>query len=58
MIPRNPFNKLTSIQTLRDGEDFPADADDSHAWIYKAATWEVRADTKGVDDSGKRYYDY
>jgi general secretion pathway protein G len=58
MMPVNPFTKKADVQVLGDGADFPADADNSHGWIYKAATQEMRADTKGTDASGKRYYDY
>jgi general secretion pathway protein G len=58
MIPVNPFNKKAGVQVLGDGADFPADADNSHGWIYEAATQEIRADTVGTDSSGKRYYDY
>lgn len=57
-IPVNPFNNKSTIQMLGNGEDFPADADDSHGWIYKAATAEIRADNTGTDSNGKRYYDY
>lgn len=58
MIPANPLNKLKTIQMLGDGENFPADGDNSHGWIYKAATGEIRPDSPGTDDNGKRYYDY
>jgi general secretion pathway protein G len=57
-IPVNPFNNLTTIQMLADGDDFPPNADDSHGWICKGATAEIRADTSGTDNNGKRYYDY
>jgi type II secretory pathway pseudopilin PulG len=57
-IPVNPFNNKNSIEMLGNGEDFPADADNSNGWIYKAATDEVRADTTGTDSNGTRYYDY
>jgi len=57
-IPVNPFNNLSTIQMLADGEAFPANADDSHGWICKAATAEIRADTSGTNSNGKRYYDY
>jgi prepilin-type N-terminal cleavage/methylation domain-containing protein len=57
-IPANPLNGLNTIQMLGNGENFPANGDDSHGWIYKAATAEIRADSTGSDDSGKRYYDY
>lgn len=57
-IPANSLNNKTTIQILGDAEDFPADADDSHGWIYKPATSEVRSDSTGTDDAGKSYYDY
>ncbi|HUT29961.1 MAG TPA: prepilin-type N-terminal cleavage/methylation domain-containing protein [Sedimentisphaerales bacterium] len=57
-MPENPFNNKSTVQMLADGDQFPADADNTHAWIYKAAASEIRADTTGADESGKRYYDY
>jgi general secretion pathway protein G len=57
-IPADPLNDWSTIQMLGDGDAFPADADNSHGWIYKAATCEVRADSTGSDTKGKRYYDY
>ena len=57
-IPVNPLNEKVTVQMLGDGEAFPANADDSHGWIYKAATSEVRADNTGTDYNGKSYYDY
>jgi prepilin-type N-terminal cleavage/methylation domain-containing protein len=58
MIPVNPVNHKDTIQVLGDGDSFPANGDDSHGWIYKPATAEVRADCGVSDDNGKRYYDY
>jgi len=57
-IPVNPFNNKDTVQMLADGADFPADADDSHGWIYKAATCEIRADNTGSNSNGKPYYEY
>ncbi|KPL21709.1 MAG: hypothetical protein AMJ75_09460 [Phycisphaerae bacterium SM1_79] len=57
-IPANPVNGKDTIQMLGDGDDFPADGDDTHGWIYKAATSQVRADSAGTGNDGKRYYDY
>jgi general secretion pathway protein G len=57
-MPKNPINGKNSVQVLGNGANFPADGDDSHGWIYKAATSEVRADIPGTDRDGKRYYDY
>jgi prepilin-type N-terminal cleavage/methylation domain-containing protein len=57
-IPSNPLNNLATIQVLGNGEDFPADGDDSHGWVYKATTGEIRPDSPGVDNQGERYYDY
>ncbi len=58
ILPVNPLNQKDTIQILGDADNFPANADDSHGWIYKPATLEVRADSTGTDDSNKRYYDY
>ena len=57
-IPVNPLNHKNTVQVLIDADDFPANADDSHGWIYKASKSEVRADSAGTDDNGTRYYDY
>ena len=57
-IPVNPLNHKNTVQILDDAANFPANADDSHGWIYKPATSEVRGDCGGTDDSGKAYYDY
>jgi len=57
-MPVNPLNDKDTIEMLGDGEEFPADADNSHGWIYKAATGEIRADVTGADSNGTRYYDY
>ncbi len=56
-IPVNPLNSTSSVQMLGNGENFPA-ADDSHGWIYKAQTCEIRSDSAGSDSNGKLYYDY
>ncbi len=57
-IPANPLNGRSTVQMLGDGEAFPANGDDSHGWICKAATSEIRADNTGADSNGKQYYDY
>ncbi len=57
-IPANPFNNLITVEILGNAQAFPANADDSHGWIYKPATSEVRADNAGTNSNGKRYYDF
>jgi len=57
-IPPNPFNKLATVQVLGNNDAFPAVADDSHGWVYKPITGEIRADSTGTDPSGQSYYDY
>jgi len=57
-IPVNPFNGKNTVEMLADGQAFPANADDSHGWIYKAATSEIRTDNTGTNQNGKLYYDY
>jgi general secretion pathway protein G len=58
MIPVNPVNHKSTIQVLGDSDTFPASGDDSHGWIYKPATSEMRADCGESDENGKAYYDY
>lgn len=57
-VPPNPFNKLATVQVLGDGVALPGVGDDSHGWIYKPATGEIRPDCTGADVLGKLYYDY
>jgi prepilin-type N-terminal cleavage/methylation domain-containing protein len=56
--PVNSLNKKATFQVLGNTEDFPAEADDSHGWVYKPLTFELRSDSTGTDEGGKRYYDY
>lgn len=57
-MPVNPLNNKTTVQLLADGENMPAEGDDSHGWLYKPATMEVRADSPGEDDVGRKYAGY
>lgn len=57
-IPKNHFCEKSTVQMLDNGQNFPAEADGSHGWIYKAATSEIRADNTGTDENGTVYYDY
>lgn len=57
-IPKNPYNDKSSVQMLANDEAFPAGTDNSHGWVYKAATAQIRADNTGTDEGGVRYYDY
>lgn len=56
-IPENPFNKKDTVEMLGNGQAFPAAADDSHGWIYKPQTGEVRSDSTG-GNSVKSYYEF
>ena len=57
-IPVNPFNGMNTVEILNNAQGFPGAADDSHGWIYKAATGEIRPDCTGADEDGNSYYDY
>jgi type II secretory pathway pseudopilin PulG len=57
-IPVNPFNLKDTVETLANGQAFPAAADNSHGWICKPQTGEVRPDNTGTDSGGTAYYDY
>jgi hypothetical protein len=56
--PVNSLNDKDTVQVLSDAQNFPAEADDSHGWIYKPLTFEMRSDSTGTDKGGKKYYDY
>lgn len=57
-MPENPLNNKGTIEMLGNGVDFPANADDSYGWIYKAETAEIRPDNTGISNNGLKYYDY
>jgi len=57
-MPTNPFNNKATIQMLGNGDAFPAAGDNSHGWVYKASTFEIRPDNSGSDLDGKPYYEY
>ncbi|MHC4355418.1 MAG: prepilin-type N-terminal cleavage/methylation domain-containing protein [Planctomycetota bacterium] len=57
-MPVNPLNNKDTLEVLADGAAFPANGDNSHGWVYKAATAEVRADCSAANSGGKLYYDY
>jgi general secretion pathway protein G len=57
-VPANPFNGKDTVEMLANGQTFPAAADDSHGWVCKPQTGEIRPDHAGTADSGTRYYDY
>ncbi len=57
-MPPNPVNGMATIQMIATAEEFPAEGDDSHGWIYKPSTLEFKADSPGADEVGKAYSDY
>lgn len=57
-VPVNPLNNLTTVEIVANGAAFPASGDDSHGWVFKPETGEVRADNSGANDRGLAYYDY
>jgi len=56
-IPANPFNGKDTIEMLANGQAFPANADDSHGWICRPWTGEIRADNTGTS-LRKPYYEF
>jgi prepilin-type N-terminal cleavage/methylation domain-containing protein len=57
-IPTNPFNGLDTMQMLANGQAFPAAAADSHGWVFKPETGEIRPDNTGTADGGVAYYGF
>jgi type II secretion system protein G len=55
-IPANPYNGLSTIQIIADGAALPAAGDDSHGWVYKPQTGELKCDSPGSTSDGKLIY--
>jgi len=57
-LPLNPFNKLRTINVIKDATPLPSEATGQFGWIYKPATRDFRLDWPGKDSDGVNYYDY
>jgi len=57
-VPDNPINGLNTVQIIANGGSLPAAGDDSHGWIYKPETLQFLADSPGLDDAGRKYFEY
>jgi len=57
-IPENPLNAHSTIQVIANDGALPAEADDSHGWIYKPSELIFKADASGSDENSVAYYDY
>jgi len=57
-MPRNPFNRLTTVRMIPNGQTFPSDPTGRFGWVYQPATMTIRLDWPGYDTEGIRYYDY
>jgi len=57
-LPKNPFNGLSSVLMIKDGEPLPAEATSEYGWIYKAQTREFRIDWPGTDSQSESFYEY
>lgn len=57
-MPVNPVNDRASVQIVPDAEAIPESGDDSHGWIYHAATTTLKADAIGTDPDGTPYIEY
>ena len=57
-IPVNPINGKNTIRVVADGEACPAQATDTHGWVYQPSEMMVKADSNGQDDAGRAYWDY
>lgn len=56
-IPVNPINQNQSVLVV--GPDgWPDEPSDQHGWIYQPSTLRVAADSTGVDEQGRAYFDY
>lgn len=57
-MPENPLNSRRTVLIVDDGNPMPAAPPDTHGWVFKPETNEIRPDTLGADESGKLYWDY
>ena len=59
-LPENPFNGLTLMAMVNDGEEFPTDPADTvyYGWIYQPQTKNIRLNWPGTDSEGRAYLDY
>jgi general secretion pathway protein G len=56
-MPDNPVNDLSTVRVIGSGA-FPTEPADTHGWVYQPSTMKFAADCAGVDDDGRRYFDY
>ncbi len=56
-FPPNPVNSKTTVLVIEDAGAVPA-ASNVFGWIYQPSTMTIRADSTGVDDQGKAFYNY
>ena len=56
-VPLNPYNTLGTVEIVADGVALPA-ADNTHGWIYKPQTGEIKCDSPGTDSSGRALESY
>ncbi|MGC9455172.1 MAG: prepilin-type N-terminal cleavage/methylation domain-containing protein [Phycisphaerae bacterium] len=57
-IPENPVNGRASVRVLADGDAFPAEAANTHGYVYQPATGILKADSTGTDEGGRAFFDY
>ena len=57
-IPPNPFNQLSAVRVLGNGDSFPAADGATYGWFYKPFTREFKANTPGSDETGRPFIDY
>lgn len=57
-IPENPVNGRATVRVLADGDAFPAEAANTHGYVYKPATGVLKADSTGTDEGGRAFFDY
>lgn len=57
-MPPNPLNEKATVQVIANTAALPSAGDDSHGWIYHAATLTFKADSPGADDGGTKFIEY
>jgi type II secretion system protein G len=59
-LPKNPFNDKATLIMIGNNQEFQAEPSntDIYGWIYKPQTKSIKLNWKGIDLTGKAYFDY
>ena len=56
-MPVNPVNGIRAVLVVADNAAFPP-ASNQYGWVYQPSSLTFRADSNGIDQTGRPYSDY